>query len=308
MQKRTSPSGAASPQNGSSRDLAVAAIKEALEMIGEADQEFDRPRIKPTEKYASSDTRLSRLAERWQRTTIAPGVLVGLLVLVCISVAVLAWPSNGGKAAPESIVTSSVPSKKKAELPNPASNSSRVATATQAEPQHPAPQNALGAPAVAPLPPELAHQIQEMARALANLEQGISQLKTERSQTASESALAELLKQTRELARHSTELNENLKATQAEIAHEISDLADQLKANRNLMMALAGQLNENQEQIARLLASEQKPRARLSPPSPVATAVPTAPVATVVRRAAPKPPTATAGTQAREPAHVQTGQ
>ena len=308
-----SPSAAATPQNTSSRELAVAAIKEALEMIGEADQEPDQPRVRQNEKYASVEARFAKLIRDWQRARIAPGMLVGLLALVCIVVAVMAWQLKGGQAAPEPVVTSSVPTGKKQELAaKPAPNNSRVAATTQAELQEShaqlLPQNAPSAAAVASMPSELAHQIQEMARELANVEQGIGQLKAEQSQMASESAgVAELLKQTHELARHNTELNDNLKATQAQIAHEISDLTGQLKANQDLMATLAGQLKENQEQIARLTASEQKQRPRpLSSPSPSPS--PSPPVANLVRRTAPKPPTPTAGAQARDPAHPQAAQ
>jgi DNA repair exonuclease SbcCD ATPase subunit len=307
MQKTTSPPAAATPQNTSSRELAVAAIKEALEMIGEADQELDQPRVKQNEKYPSVDGLFLKLIRDWQRARIAPGMLVGLLALVCVVVAVMAWQLKGGPAAPEPIVTSSVPIGKKEELAaKPAAKNSRMAATTLAEPQELRaqllPQNAPSAAAVAPVPSELAYQIQEMARELANVEQGIGQLKAEQSRMASESAgVAELLKQTHELARHNTELNDNLKATQAQIARDISDLTGQLRANQDLMTILAGQLKENQEQIARLVEQKQRPRP-LPPPLPVANLV-RRPVPNV-----PKPPTPTAGTQPRDPAHPQAGQ
>src|SRR5579883_45801 len=301
MQERTSPTAAATSQNTSSRELAVAAIKEALNMIGEADQ-VDQPKIKANEDYDPSEARFSKLIRNSQRTRIAPRMLIGVLALMCVGFVVLAWQLSGGKAAPEPIVTSSLPTKTREELAaKPAPNNSPVAAATQVEHQDSraqAPQDVPIAPAVTPMPPELAHQSQDMARELANVEQGIGQLKAEQSRIASEGAgLAELLKQTREVARHNTELTENLKATQAQIAHQISELTDQLKASQDLMTTLAGQLRENQEQIAHL---EQKQRPRPPPPP--------SPVANSVRRVAPKPPTPTAGVQARDPGHPQAGQ
>jgi hypothetical protein len=105
--------------------------------------------------------------------------------------------------------------------------------------------------------PELARQIQMIARELANVEQGIDQLKTEQSQMVRDTAeLAEHLKATQEIARHNVDLTDYLKATQAQMARGNDILADQLKASQDLMTRIAEQLRQSQERAARLVVSE----------------------------------------------------
>jgi hypothetical protein len=72
------------------------------------------------------------------------------------------------------------------------------------------------------------------------------------------------------------------------MAREISSLKDQSKANQDLMATIAAQLKQSQEQVARLVASEQKPR--------------------LARKPIPKPPVPLAGAQTQDPRHLLPGQ
>jgi hypothetical protein len=100
------------------------------------------------------------------------------------------------------------------------------------------------APTAAPLSPELAQMLQTMARDLANVEQGIEQLKTSQQQMGSDNAKA----------------IEQLKTSQEQMARDNAKAAEQLKAS--------------QEQIARFIAkaSEQnlRPKTSAPPPRPIA--------------------------------------
>jgi regulator of replication initiation timing len=75
------------------------------------------------------------------------------------------------------------------------------------------------APIAAPMPPELAQRLQTMARDLANVAQGIGQLKTSQEQTVrGNAALAEQLEQVKaalsQMTRDTAAVVEQLKATQ----------------------------------------------------------------------------------------------
>jgi uncharacterized phage infection (PIP) family protein YhgE len=120
---------------------------------------------------------------------------------------------------------------------------------------------------------DLAPQVQMIVRELANLQQGIDQLKAGQSQMARDnSELAEHLKASQEIARHNADLSEELKAAQAQMARDNINFADRLKASQEQLASIAGQLKENQEQVGRLVASEQKrrPKTLASSPIPIA--------------------------------------
>src|SRR5712672_1907795 len=184
---------------------------------------------------------------------------MGLLAVACIGVAAFAWPSPDGQAAPEPISTSSVSIEKK-ELPAP-SNAGVAAKTDAGLPQRSSQAQstlqsaAPEAPIAAAVAPDLAQSIQMITRELANLEQGIDQLKTGQAQMVRDNA--ELV----------------LKATQ-EMARNNADLAEQLKASHEQMANIAEQLKQNQEQIARLVASgqTQRPKTLASSPPPTANA------------------------------------
>ena len=282
-------------QNAAARELALASIKEALSLIGQVDQEpgqFDVRRHKETQQaHRLSDARAPKLIKRfWNMRPMLQG-LIGLCALACLGVVVIALRSNHGQVAPEPVSTASVPktnlsvpTAKTDKLPTQlAPNKANLASTTQPaalESQAQAtPPGASAAPIAVPISPDLAHQIKDMAREVANIEQGIDQLKTEQSQIARDGTeLAGQLKATREAARRNSELTEELKAAQAQMARDISNLAGQLKATQDLMAAIADQIKEGQEQVAQFVAAEQKQRAArravAKPATPLAGAQP----------------------------------
>ncbi|MGA8900541.1 hypothetical protein [Bradyrhizobium sp.] len=277
------------PHDKRSRDLALAAIEEALGSIGGADQEIlqsEQTKKKRDEKHHHSDIRVREPVTNLLRVKLAPRRLGGLLVLICVGAALLAWQSGGGQVASEPISTSSLSMTKKAELlAQSVSHNSDVVSKTDSGPQVQAPpQGVPTAPTSAPAAAELTHQIQDIARELATVAQGIDQLKTEQSQIAHQDAeLANGLKTADTAARHNAELTEELRGAQSQLAREISTLADQLKANQDLMTNIASQLKDTQDQVARLAISAQRQR-----PKPMAVSQPTA--ANPSRSAMPKLP------------------
>src|SRR5205085_5310291 len=114
--------------------------------------------------------------------------LIGLLLAACIFVAAFVSQSSYGDAAkptiarwaPQLILTSSLPLEKPGLPAQPSPSTVQVAVAEPVPPQptssaRAAPQDV--APTAAPVAPELAQLLQTMARDLANVEQGIEQLK-----------------------------------------------------------------------------------------------------------------------------------
>jgi uncharacterized phage infection (PIP) family protein YhgE len=200
-------------------------------------------------------------------------------LVACIGVVAFASRSDRGQSAPDPISTSSV-SKEKTELsvrpvPNKADLRAEADVATpQPSPTQTTLQNVdREVPAAAPTSPDLAQQIQMMGRELANLGQGIDQLKTGQAQIFRDNAeLAEHLNAAQELVRHNATLVEDLKAAQAQIARDNVNFAEQLKASQEQMARIAERLKEGQEHVARLLVSEQKPRPKtlVSSPPPMA--------------------------------------
>ena len=126
--------------------------------------------------------------------------LIGLLLAACIFVAALVSRSSYGDAAkpiiarwaPQLILTSSLPLEKLGLAVQPSPSAVEVVAAEPIPPQptpsaQAAPQDV--APSAAPVSPELA-QLQTMARDLANVEQGIEQLKASQEQVAADNAKA----------------------------------------------------------------------------------------------------------------------
>jgi DNA polymerase III gamma/tau subunit len=245
------------PDQTDPHDVAVAALKQAREEIGRADRQLPRvdeqvSRLGPgaARKPSGQQERLAVLDRPSSRGRLALLGLIGLLLAACIGVAALAWQSPYGDAAkpmfarwePQRDSTSSLPSEKQAQPSPPAVD----VAATAALPQ-PAPLAQTTPQDVAPTaaPPELAQWLQTMARDLANVEQGIEQLKTSQEQ----------------MVRDNANLAEQLKAAQAQMARDNENAAAQLKAS--------------QEQIVRLIAkaSEQnlRPKTSAPPPRPIAT-------------------------------------
>jgi hypothetical protein len=274
------------PEQTDPHDAAVAALKQAREQVGRADRQLPRvdeqvSKLGPgaARRPSGQQKRLAVPDRRSSRGRLALLGLIGLLLAACISVAALTWQSRYGheakliiaRWAPQRVSISSLPLEKQ-ELPAQPSPPAVDVAATAALPQparlaQTTPQDV--APTAAPLSPELAQWLQTMARDLANVEQGIEQLKTSQEQ----------------MVRDNAKLAEQLKAAQAQMARDNENAAEQLKAS--------------QEQMARLIAkaSEQnlRPKASAPPPRPIVTPtrkpVPklSSPQATA-RPLAPKPP------------------
>jgi uncharacterized protein involved in exopolysaccharide biosynthesis len=108
---------------------------------------------------------------------------------------------------------------------------------------------------------ELAQMLQTMTRDLANVQQGIEQLKTSQEQTASDNAKAlEQLKTSQEqMASDNGKVLEQLKTRQEQVARDNAKTAEEIKAGR--------------EQMARFLAvraSEQNLQPKTPRPHPIA--------------------------------------
>ena len=286
----------ATPQQSHLRDVALAAIAQAHRQIGAGENlvQVDETAFKLEEEKIATrhpsdeQPRFAEPDRGSSRSRLVLWSLVGLLAVACIGVAAFAWPSPHGQAAPEPISTSSVSIEKK-ELPaQPAPSNAGMAAKTDAglpqrssQAQTTLQRAAPVAPTAAPMAPDLAQSIQMITRELANVEQGIDQLKTGQAQ----------------MVRDNAELAEHLKATQ-EMARNNADLAEQLKASHEQMANIAEQLKQSQEQIARLVASGQKQRPGTLASSPL-------PTANSTRKLVPKRPSPRVRVQTQDPTQLQ---
>jgi hypothetical protein len=259
------------PEQADPHDVAIAALKQARDQIGRADKPLPRAdeqvsRLEGAARHPSGQQKpLAVPGRRSSRGRLALLGFIGLLLAACIGVAAYGDAAKLiiARWAPQRVSTSSLPSEKQ-ELPAQPTPSPVGVAATAALPQPAPPAQATPqdvAPTAAPLSPELAQRLQTMARDLANVEQGIEQLKTSQEQ----------------MVRDNANLAEQLKAAQAQMARDNENAAAQLKAS--------------QEQIARVIAkaSEQNLRPKTSAPPP-------RPIATPARKPVPKlsPPQARA--------------
>ena len=278
------------PQQSHLRDVALAAIAQAHRQMGAGENlvQVDETAFKLEEekiatRHPSDEQPSAEPGRGSSRGRLVLWSLMGLLA--CIGVAAFAWPSPHGQAAPEPISTSSVSIEKK-EPPAP-SNAGVAAKTDAGLPQRSSQAQttlqpaAPVAPTAAPMAPDLAQSIQMITRELANLEQGIDQLKTGQAQ----------------MVRDNAELAEHLKATQ-EMVRNNADLAEQLKASHEQMANIAEQLKQSQEQITRLVASGQKQRPGTLASSPL-------PTANSTRKLVPKRPSPRVRVQTQEPTPLQ---
>jgi|GraSoiStandDraft_4_1057263.scaffolds.fasta_scaffold263256_1 hypothetical protein len=197
------------------------------------------------DKIARADEQLARLNEQlWklehdtanqpspvvgrsrpQRGRSALRGLIGLLLALCIFAGAFVSQSSYGDATklivarwtPQLALTSSLPTENPG-LPAQATSTAKVTAATPLLPQlTPSAQTTQQdiAPESALTSPELAQLLQAMARNLANVEQGIEQLKANQEQTARENAKA----------------TEQLKASQEQLTRLIAKASDQSKAS-----------------------------------------------------------------------------
>ncbi len=241
------------PKQTDPPDLAVAALMDAYEQIGRADERVFESEQDAARHPSDQQNRPAVPDRRSSRGRPALLGLIGLLLAACVCVAAFAWRSSYGDAAkliitrwiPQRVSTSSL-SLEKQEVPaQPIPPTADVATANAALPQRAplaqtTPQDV--APTAAPMSPELAQWLQTMARDLANMEQRIEQLKTSQEQ----------------MVRDNAAVAEQLKAAQAQMARDNAAVAE---------------LKASQEQMSRLIAkaSEQNLRPRTPPPRPIAT-------------------------------------
>jgi hypothetical protein len=188
-----------------------------IELVARADERLAHAYeqiARADEQIARANEQISKLEHRppGRRTSHGrPALrgLTGLLLAACIFIAAFASQSYGEAArliisrwGPQLASASSLPPGNP-ELPaRPSPPTVQVAAADAALSQpaslvQSAPQDV--APTTAPMPPELTPLLQTMARDLANLQQGIEELKTSQEQMARENAkAAELLKASQE--------------------------------------------------------------------------------------------------------------
>jgi hypothetical protein len=180
------------------------------------------------------------------------GAVLFLAASICI--AVVALQSSYGDAAklifvrwlPQLTPTSSqLPERSgPAENRGPSTFQTGAAEPTPAQPETQAPRDV--ATAAAPARPELAQTLQAIVHDLANMEQGIEQLKASQAQ----------------MGRDNAQIAEQVKASQEQMARDVAQIAEQLKAS--------------QEQMASIIAkaSGRDPRKTSAPPAqPIATSI-----------------------------------
>ena len=185
--------------------------------------------------------------------------VIGLLLAAFIFVgAFVSQSSYGNEAklivarwAPQLISTSSP-----MEKPQPSPSTVQLAAATPELPQPaPAAQTVAQdvAPPAAPIPPELAQLLQTMARDLANVEQGIEQLKVNQEQTARENA----------------RISEQLKASQEEMTRLIAKASEQnLRPRTSATPATSAPPPRPIATQSKPVPTPQSPQARARPRAP----------------------------------------
>jgi hypothetical protein len=195
-------------------------LAHAYEQIARADEQLAR--VNEQISKLEHDAALKKSANWYRRPSRGRPALrgfVGLLLTAGICIAAFASQSSGETAklmisrwAPQLAAASPLP----AETPKLADQQSppavQVAAADGAlsplpPPTQPAPQDA----AAAPIPPELTQLLQTMARDLANVQQGIEQLKTSQE----------------EMVRENARTAEQLKASQEQMARAIANASEQ---------------------------------------------------------------------------------
>jgi hypothetical protein len=197
------------PKQTDPPDLAVAALMDAYEQIGRADERVFESEQDAARHPSDQQNRPAFPNRRSSHGRPALLGLIGLLLAACVCVAAFAWRSSYGDAAkliitrwiPQRVSTSSL-SLEKQEVPaQPIPPTADVATANAALPQRAplaqtTPQDV--ASTAAPMSPELAQWLQTMARDLANMEQRIEQLKTSQEQMVRDNAAVAELKASQE--------------------------------------------------------------------------------------------------------------
>jgi hypothetical protein len=281
----------ANSQQSPSPDAALAALAEALEQVGQADERLTQAdrQVSGFEESAArqpsaQQTETAVLRPKSSRGALVLWSLIGPLVVAGIGAAAFAWPSPQGHAmrltiarwVNEGLSTSSFWRER---LERAARSASSDPDVTGAAPRQPSsvPQTMPQQVALAaePLSPELSRWLGTITRELKEVQRAIEQLKAGQAQLVHENAgLAERLKNTQDqTVRQTGELAENLKQARSDMLSGSVDIAAQLKASQEQMAGISQQLKATQEQMAgisqqlkatqehaRLGATEQQPR------------------------------------------------
>ena len=214
------------PKANEPDDVLVARADERLvhayDQIARADEQLARLNEQLSKLEHAAPDPSAVVGHRPPRSRSALRGVIGLLLAVFIFVgAFVSQSSYGDEAklmvaqwAPQLISTSSLPIEKPGFPAQPSPSTVQVAAATPGLPQptasaQTAPQEF--APTAAPISPELTQLLQTMARDLANVQQGIEQLKTSQE----------------ELARENGRTAEQLKASQEQMARAIANASEQ---------------------------------------------------------------------------------
>jgi hypothetical protein len=271
----------ANPQQSSSREVALAALAEAIEQVGQADERLARAdrRAFGLEKSAARQSSAQQTGTAVLRTRSSLGALVfwsliGPMAVAGIGAAAFAWPSPHGHAVrltiarwvQEGLLTSSVWLERLERLARPARSDADVTGARPLQPSSVAqtmPQQV--APAAAQLLPQLSKRLQTIMRELTNVQQAIEQLKAGQAELAHDNAgLGERVKETQEqIARQTGQIANDLNQARSEMLRGSADIAAQLKASQEQMVGISQQLKATQEQMTHLGATERQPRSSI---------------------------------------------
>ena len=264
------------PKQTDPHDFADAAFKQAYQQIGRAAGQLARDEHASDLQQDAADDPLDHQerAAVLLRQRPSRGLIGVLLLTAFVCVAAFAWQLYGDAArlviarwTPERVSASSlVPTKQ--EPPAQLSQATVGVTTADAALSQPAPRAETTPqdvpPKAAPVSPELVRWLETIARDLANVEQGIRQLKSSHEQMVRDNAeLTERFDVIQaQMARDDAAVTDQLKAAQTQMAHDSANAAEQFKAG--------------QEQMARLIAkvSEQDLRPKTSAPPRLLTANP----------------------------------
>src|SRR5579871_2664191 len=171
-------------------------LAHAYEKIAEADEQLARltEHLSKMEHDAARNTPAESRPKPSRGGSTLRGV-IGLLSAACIIAAAFVSQSSYGEVAkpviyrwaPHFVSTLWLPSQKSALPAQPSPSAVQLASA-EAAPLQATPSVPTTAREVAPAPPEVAQLLQEMTRALANVEQGIDQLKAAQERMSSDNA------------------------------------------------------------------------------------------------------------------------
>jgi hypothetical protein len=266
-------------------DVSTEALLQAFEHFGRADEHLareDQQSLKKLEQdgaHRPSDQqkRVVVLHHRSSPGRLAVLWLVGLAVAAGLALAAIGWRFYGDAAklivapwAPDRVSSPLLVRHEPPAQASPPTVSVATEDAALSPPVAPAETTHEVPPKAAQMSPEVAQLLQTIARDIANLEQGIGQLKTSQEQMASENAKAiEQIKASQEqVARDNAKVGEQLKVSQEQMARDNAKVGEQLKVS--------------QDQLARVLAkaSEQnlRPKTSAPPPRQAATAMTSRPV------------------------------